>query len=502
MENKQIKFGVILSYLTLVISILTSLVYMPFLTRYLGTSEYGVYMLIGSLMGYFILFDFGLGNALKRYIAKYRNSDKEILIGKVISMSMLIYFFIALVSLVIGIIVYLNLESLIGNKLTLFEIELAKSLTIILVIDTFFAFIFMVFSSIIEGYEQFIFIRVVKILRNLIFPIVLIPLLIMGFQSLMVVILNLVLNLIVGFSNMIYVKRSLKIKIRYFLFDIKILKEIYSYAFFVFLAVIVDLILWKTGQVIVGIEMGSNEVAIYAIAMQLSVYYISIGTVIPAILFPKITRELHSENHKVELLPLFIKTGRIQYFILGLVAILLVLYGREFIEIWVGKDYANAHEILLVILLPLTYHLLQNIGVAVLQAKNWHKFRVISLILMAIVNIPLSIYLVKHLGSIGSAFGISLTIFVGDILIMNIYYHYKLKVNMLVFFKEIIKLSPLIIIVFSISYYSKSYINMNLLGLVLSIIFTIVIYLILLYQFVLNKEEKKEVNQIFNRTIK
>ena len=74
----QLKKGAILSYGNILLTNIIGLVITPFMIKALGDSEYGLYTLIGSLVTYFSLMDFGLNNTIIRFVAKYRaEKDKK-----------------------------------------------------------------------------------------------------------------------------------------------------------------------------------------------------------------------------------------------------------------------------------------------------------------------------------------------------------------------------------------------------------------------------------------
>ena len=74
----QLRAGALLSYVSLAINNIISILYTPFMIRLLGQSEYGLYNLANSVIGYLGILDFGLGNAIIRYGAKYRAvEDKD-----------------------------------------------------------------------------------------------------------------------------------------------------------------------------------------------------------------------------------------------------------------------------------------------------------------------------------------------------------------------------------------------------------------------------------------
>ena len=77
MKRDEIKLGAILSYVTIFLNTIVGLLYTPFMLRQLGQSEYGLYMLIGSLVAYISILDFGLHNTVYRFIAKYQ-AEKDV----------------------------------------------------------------------------------------------------------------------------------------------------------------------------------------------------------------------------------------------------------------------------------------------------------------------------------------------------------------------------------------------------------------------------------------
>lgn len=69
---KEIKMGAILSYLTIGCTMISSLLFTPFMISLLGQEEFGLYSLMIVLVGYLSILDLGLGNAIVRYIARNR----------------------------------------------------------------------------------------------------------------------------------------------------------------------------------------------------------------------------------------------------------------------------------------------------------------------------------------------------------------------------------------------------------------------------------------------
>lgn len=75
-KNKsQLKTGVILNYINLLLGNLIPVFYTPVMLQLLGQSEYGLYKLSSNITSYLSLISLGLGSAITRYLIKAREED-------------------------------------------------------------------------------------------------------------------------------------------------------------------------------------------------------------------------------------------------------------------------------------------------------------------------------------------------------------------------------------------------------------------------------------------
>lgn len=503
MKNNQIKMGAILSYVSIIITNLVALIYMPIMLRYMGQSEYGLYSLVASVIGYLTILDFGFGNAIIVYTAKYRALGKIEEEKNLHGMFFIIFLFIGFLTSIIGLILYFNVQNMFGSTMNFEEIQKAKILMLILTLNLAFTFPLSIFSSIITAYEKFVFSKLINIVRILLNPIIMLPLLFIGQKSIAMAIVTTVLNLLILLINMVYCFKVLNIKLNFKKFDFSLLKEVFGYSFYVFLNIIVDKANWTVDQFILGATVGTIVVAIYSVASQINTIYMSFSTAISGVLLPKMTKMVANNSTDEEISNEFIKTGRIQFLILGLILTGFIIFGKEFIKLWVGVDYGQAYYIALILMIPLTVPIIQNIGINILQAKNKVKFRSILYIIIAILNVCISIPLSKLYGGIGTAIGTSTAIILGNIIIMNIYYYKKINIDIPRFWKEIFKiLLPIVII--SIPMYLMSYfINISsVYKLLIGIPLYAVLYIFISYKYIFNQYEKNIFNKVKNKFIK
>lgn len=492
-NNKELKIGAILSILTIILGALIQIFYTPFYMKHLGASDYGINSLVQSLMSYIGMLNLGLGNAMLRYTVRYRAEGKYEAEKSLNGMFFIIFSIIMIISFVLGIFIYLNIPTLFSNNFNILELEKTKQIFLIMTINIGISFPLSIFSINVTSHEKFLFQKGLELIKILGIPFIGFFLILNGFGIISIAMLTVIFSIIMNLLN-IYYSIKLGMKIKFSNIDWKILKEIFNYSFYIFLNIIIDRIYWSTDGIIIGKYIGTKAVAIYSIASIFNMLYISLSTSISGVLFPRINKIIIEENAEQKLTALFIKIGRIQYTLIALISTGFILYGKDFIILWLGKDYLKVYSITLWIMLPLTVPMIQNIGVSILQAKNLHSFRSIIYFFIAILNIVTSVYLVKIYGIIGCAVATGLSFILGQVIIMNIYYMKKINIDILKFWKNILEMSfPVIIIVgfgHLLNYYIRDYSIINFISKV--IIYTI-IYGILMWLMALKKYEKTEI---------
>ena len=438
----QKKAGVLLSYGQTVLSTILSLVYTPVMLRLLGTSEYGTYTLVNGFISNLALMSFGLGSAYMRYYSRAEVRDGEDGVARINGMFMTIFLVIGLMSLVVGGILVANVDNIFSAKLTRRELDTARKLMTLLVINIAVSFPCSVFSSYVTAKERFFFQRMISMLRTVLNPIIMLPLLLMGYGSVALVIVTLVLSVLTDASNIWFCFRKLGMKIDMRHFDFGLLKEMAGFSFFIFLNMIIDQVNWTVDTTILGIVSGTAATAIYGVGSQMHNYYMTISTSISGVFTPQINRLVAHEEGDEELTSLFTRVGRIQFMLLMLVLTGFIFVGRAFLTAWGGPAYGDSYAIALLLMVPVTIPLIQNLGIEIQRAKNRHQFRSKVYICMAAANVLISIPLARRMGGVGCALGTAISLLVGNGLVMNWYYHRHIGLNMVTFWSQIGRLLP------------------------------------------------------------
>lgn len=488
----QLKAGAVLNYVIILLNTLVGLLYTPYMLRMLGQSEYGLYSLVASVISYLTILDLGFGNAIVRYTAKFRTEGKQAEQYEMFGMFFLLYIAIGLLVLLLGSLLYFNVNVIFDKTMTIAEIEKAQVMLLLLVFNLAFTFPMSIWGSIITAYERFVFPRILNIIRIVLNTVVMICLLYMGYKALALVVVQTIFNVLTLILNYIYCKKELSIKMYFRNFRWEFLKEVAIYSFWIFLNAIMDRIYWSTGQFVLGATVGTAAVAVFAVAIQLEHMYMMFSSSISSVFLPKVTGMVTTSNDKKMISDLFIRTGRIQFIVMSLILSGFIVFGKQFILLWAGHGYEDAYIITLLFFIALFIPLIQNLGITILQARNQMKFRSLLYIGIAALALIFQVILAKKYEGIGCAFAVAGALLLGQGLIMNIYYQKRQGIDIVAFWKEIIKMSIVPTLITCLFIYIVSSFNMNSwFNWMLGVGMFSVIYIPLFYIFSMNRYEKE-----------
>lgn len=442
MKINQKKAGVALSYLAQIIHILSGILYTPIMLRLLGQSEYGLYQLVASVVSYLNVLSLGFGSSYMRFYSRIKKDGDEKKVASFNGMYLTVFIIIAGICLFCGAVLNQNIRLVFGNGLTAEEYPKAKILLMLMVFNLALTFPSGAIDSFITAHEAFIFQRVLRVLQYLFNPFLTLPLLLMGYGSVAMVLVTTGLTVAKLGSSLWYCLKRLKVQVRFKEFQLGLLKEMWIFTAFICINMIADQINWSVDKVLLGRFSGTVAVAIYGVGGQLNTMYMQLSTTISNVFIPQVNRIVVESDDNRKLTQLLTRVGRVQFILLSMVVCGFVFLGRNFIELWAGEDYGYSYMITLLLIIPATIPLIQNLTLEIMRAKNMHKVRSIVYFVMAICNVLISIPCIKYWGARGAAVGTAITLIIFDCIIMNIYYQKYVGLDMKFYWKEILKFLP------------------------------------------------------------
>lgn len=489
MKN-QLKTGVLISYATMLVSNIIPMVYTPIMLRILGQAEYGIYGISNSISNYLYLLNMGLGGTIIRYLSKYRASGEHEKEEQVAGMFFQVYCVLSVVIVAAGMGIAHNIH-LYDNALTPSELEILRKLVILNTINTAAFMPFNVMGSILVAHEEFIVNKGVALVTTILTPFLNLAFLYAGWGSVGFPIVTIITNALGYGVYTPYAFRKIGVRPRFGRPDWPLLKEIFRFTILVFLTRLVDALYWSTDRLIIGWAIGSVATAVYNVGAVFNGHVSSFSNAISSVLVPKLTHMEVQNAEPAAFTEIFIRIGRLQYIIVAFVVSAFVAFGRQFIALWAGSGYEEAYAVAILTMVPAMIGLIQNTGTNILYAKNKHLFRAVTYFFAAVLNIALTVFWIKGFGIVGAALATCIACVLEDGIIMNWYYHKKIRIDIPLFWKNILKMSPIAVMMGVAAWHILEVLQMDswVEFFAYAVVYTL-IYFLLSYRFVMNEYER------------
>ncbi|MBI3650624.1 MAG: flippase [Acidobacteria bacterium] len=373
----------------------------PFLVRHLGDSIYGVWVLVGSLVGYLGLLDFGITPSTVKYIAEYRALNNQAAINRLVTTSLTIYAVIGCVTLIVSAIVAVFFNRIFATPLSF---TTAAAVVLITGLNLALTFPAAVFVGIIRGYQRYDLDSKITTINILIRSGLIVFLILKGYGILSLAIVTFAFDMwrLVYLIGCAYrLNPDIKIKREYF--DRAQMRTLFGYSVFAFLMIIGKKLIFYTDAIVIGIFMPLAAVTLYSVANRLVTYLLQVSETL-GVLTPAASDMAARNDHLAIKETLILSTKYMLLMALPVAAVFFVL-GDAFITLWMGPEYASSAVILSILTVSVLAHLLEMPAHTLLLGLGKHKIVAKFTLAQALVNLALSLALVKPYGLKGVALG-------------------------------------------------------------------------------------------------
>lgn len=492
----QIKRGAILSYTNLGINVLIGLIYTPWMIRSIGQADYGLYTLAMSIIG-LLAFDFGLGNATTKFICEYLAQKRQDKVNSLMGMVYKIYLLLDMVIFCVFSFVYFFLPN-IYDGLTSPELHTFKTVFIIAATYCILSFPFIPVNGILTGYEKFVQLKSCDLVQRLFIVATMAVCLILGYGLFALVIVNSLAGIIATVIKLVIIKMDtpLRINIRYW--DKFELKRVFNFVIWITIIAVSNRCIFNLAPTILGYYANANVIAILGIAITFEGYTYLFTNAIGGLFLPRVSKIVATHNIN-EIYRLMVRVGRIEVYICMFILIWFVVFGRDFIYLWVGPSYDSVYACTIFFIIPIVFQIPHEIGMQYIIATNKVRWQSYIYILMAVVNLALAIPLTRNFGLIGISIAISIAFLIRTFC-LDLLFHRKLGINILHFYRDtFIKLLFPMSLLTLLSWVIGLIDIDGWTGLIIRSLIMSSIYCVGVYYICANEEEKDIIN-VFNRS--
>ena len=494
MKNEK-KIGIALSYINIGLGTLINLILTPILIVRLSADSYSIYKVMHSFAGPILMLNLGFSTIVARSTAKYQKNVEDSSREKenVFASSIVFSFVLAGTAVLLGIILVAQVPNVYGKNYSQEQIQLAQAILKTFVFSAAFHILADPFKGCLIGNERFSIHYGLSTLHYVIKLCLTLVLLHFGAGAAAVAHVDLLNNIVVFVGSAFFSLCILKEKPRFHYFDKNELYSVFTFGIAIFLQTVINQINNNMDLAILGAyNINARVITMYSSALTIYAVYNSMLSVFSTIFFPHITKTISSIRTSDQLTNLVIKTGRIQAAMAIAVLSAFMLFGKDFICLWIGEPYSDAYYVALVLMIPVTIPLVQNACISILDAKLKRLFRSVVLFVMALLNFGVSIILVRKVGYFGAAIGTALSLLTGHGIIMNIYYSRVLGIQVFRMFAGMFhRILPIGIVATVICLPLAAYTRRTILWFVLECMVFVFVYLMLLWKYGFTEEDKR-----------
>lgn len=401
------------------VSILIGFIYVPLLINYLGTFEYGIWITLGSIVGWINYFDIGLGNGLRNRFAEAIARGERKLAGVYVSTTY------AALSMIFGIffVVFLVVNPFLNWSVILNgpqELRSELSLLVLLTVGFFLLrFIFRLISIIIMADQRPALSNTFDPLSNVVALGAILVLMKTTPPSLLY--LGIVLGsapvVVLLAASLYFFNRDYKeFKPTFKQVNFKYFKDLAGLGVQFFVIQITVVVIMSTNNLIIAQVVGPEAVTSYNVAYK---YFglISMGFVIITNTYWSAFTEAYVKKDFEWIKKVMRSLIRIWVIIVLLIVVMLAV-SAPFYKIWVGEKVFVPFILSAFTALFVVVYVWYSIFVYFINGTGKIKLQLITSVIVAVLNIPLSIFLARNLGmgAAGVILGSCITYLPGAIL--------------------------------------------------------------------------------------
>jgi O-antigen/teichoic acid export membrane protein len=424
----SLKKNTIWSFVGSVAPMLLGLVTIPYLIKQIDVEAFGILTLVWSLIGYFSVFDFGIGRALTHQVSSCVSQNLEHNLPSIIKTGLL---FMLATGVFGGVILAVSSHQLGSHWLNIsknLETDTIRCL-LIAAIGIPLTTITSGLKGILEGYEDFksaSILRIILGISNFGLPALTVMFL---DKSLELMVLSLVLaRFIVLLAHLVVINKRLGIYslVRASLADRNNVKSLVSFGAWMTLSNVISPLMVTADRFIISYMLGAGLVAFYTVPFDFIVRLLIIPAALTGVLFPRFTYLFQNEIGQIKIL--YRKSFILIFSVMGFVSLGLIIGSNFGLTLWLGKNFAEQSWVIASIMaVGLLFNSLAQIPHTALQASGGVKITSLIHLGELVFYIPLLYGALHFYGLVGAAI-VWVVRVLADLIVLSIFAQKKIRI--------------------------------------------------------------------------
>jgi O-antigen/teichoic acid export membrane protein len=375
----------------------------PFILQQLGKSTYGLWALVGSVVGYGSLLDLGIGSAITKYVAEYRAQKQTDETRSLIATAICFYSVLGLVAFALSAVIAPIFPQIFNVPTS--ERTTATWLVLLMGLGIGISIPCAAPIAVLWGLQRFDIANLISVVSTFLSAAATVVVLLVGGGILGMVAVNIVV-MVLGRVLTIWFIRRIAPELQFGWRGARrhLVRTVISFSSSMFVMNVAGRVQTKTDEIVIAGFLPVSAVTPYAIVRRLSELPQILTDQFMRVLLP-LTSELHAEKDQFRIRALYITSTRLTLAILLPIGCTLVVLARSILTMWVGAAYADYAHLVAILTVATVVDTSQWPAGNILQGMARHRPLAIMSVGAALSNLALSILLVPSFGLTGVALG-------------------------------------------------------------------------------------------------
>ena len=345
---KKIVLNISSNYLGAIVNIVVALILTPLLVRHLGGIGYGVWITLSTIILFIGYIDLGLGDAIVKYVAEYKESSDQTALTKTIGTALSIYLILAVVALILSLIISIFVSSLFNIPSDYAEV--AQTGLVYFGLLLLIEFPSTALYSIIEGHQRYDILNIVGIISTIIGALATVVLILLKYGILEIIQLSLAVSALEFVAALLIINHtfphiSLKIK----RIDKAIFHKLKRFSFWVFMFDMMSDGWAHLQKLIIPILFYTSLMTHYSIAIMLvSIMVVAVDPLVNVI-FPLVSA-LDAKNDQKNLQKVMLYGTKCAMAVALPIFIYVLLLGEPLIALLFGNEYKSVYKLIQILI--------------------------------------------------------------------------------------------------------------------------------------------------------
>lgn len=381
----------------------TGLLLMPYILKVVGDAAYGAWLLLNAISQYAKLLYLGFGETTARYVSMHSAKKDEEKLNDVASCVFAVYLASAcVVVLLTFVVMWLAPTMNDWGGVPIYDVQVA---ILLLGLNMAIGIGGSINGGLLMGVQRFDIDRAIQVALTLA-RVVLVVYFLQEQHSLITLgVCFLVVTVAENTLTYWYARKELPaIRLRITRLDRAVLKDCFAFSAFTSIVLISEYLIYTTDTVIIGFTLGAAAVVPYGIAHRIADMFYRPLEQIGVVVMPR-AGELATLNRTAELKSMTIQSLSLVFLLTAGFWVGAAFYGDMFVRIWIGDQYKAAHTIMLILLAAVVFSIPIGILRRVLVGMGIVRWPSLLYLAEAVLNLVLSLILVRYFGIYGVAIG-------------------------------------------------------------------------------------------------